>query len=127
MLYIIGKSAKKLAAESDKICEIIACTTSVLVLDKRTGQTDEGVYFEILHFNIDPAFLSSGTTKFLQPLDVPFFQDYKYLVKKKKKKKIVEYSKTHWSICGDIEFTMRVDWLVGCRLKAIVRLWDLGL
>ena len=41
-------------------------------------------------------------TKYLQPLEVEFFQDCKYLVKK-----IVEYSKTHWSICGDIDFTTR--------------------
>ena len=49
-----------------------------------------------------PVFIPPGMTKYLEPLDIHSFQDYKYLVKK-----IVEYSKTHQSICGDIDLTMK--------------------
>lgn len=98
-----GKSTKQLTGEYfDKIRESIGGAASILVLDKWSGQTDEGVCIEKFGFNMEPVFLPAGMTKYLQPLDVQFFQDYKYLVKK-----IVEYSKTHRSICGDIDLTTR--------------------
>ena len=95
------KSTEQLTSKYlKKIHESIDGATSILVLDKwfKMDQTDDNVFIEKLDFNMKPVFLPPGTTKFLQPLESQFFQDCKYLVKN-----IVEYSKSHRSICGDID------------------------
>ena len=98
-----GKNIKQLTGEYfDKIRENICGAALILVLDKWIGQTDEGNCIKKLDFNMESAFLPPGTTKNFQPLDVQIFQDYKHLVKK-----VVEYSKTHRSICGNIDLTTR--------------------
>ena len=112
VLYI-RKGIKQLIGESfDKVCESVDGAASILVLKKLSGQTDEGVCIEKFDFNEEPVFLPHGTTTSLQPLDVQFFQVYKYLVKK-----IVEYSNFHRSICGDIDLTIR---------EAIIRIHHLA-
>ena len=75
---------------------------SILVLDKWSGQTDEVICIEEFHFDMEPLLVPLGTTKYLQPLDVQFFQDFKHLAQK-----IEDYSKTQRSICGDTDLTMR--------------------
>lgn len=42
---------------------------------------NDSVYFVDMGFRGEPLILSSGTTKYLQPLKVYFFQDYKYFLK----------------------------------------------
>ena len=97
------KYTKKLTSECfDKICESIDGEASILVLDKWSGQTDKGVCIEKLDFNMEPVFFPTRKTKYLQPLNVQSFQDYKHLVKK-----IAKYSKTHLGICGNIDLTTR--------------------
>lgn len=98
-----GKSTKEITAEYfQKLKESIGDENTLLVLDSWSGQKDESIWIRNLGFNVEPLFLPPGTTKYLQPLDVYFFQNYKYMVKR-----IVEYSKTHTSICGDIDITSR--------------------
>ena len=102
-----GKSTKQRAGEYfDNISESIGSTTPFLVLDNWSSQTDEGVCREKFDINMEIVFLLSETTKHLQSLHGQFFQDNKYFVKKIEKK-TVKYSKTQWSICGDIDISMR--------------------
>ena len=68
----------------DKIHECAGGAASILVVDKWSGRTDEGICIEKFDFNMAPVFLPVGMTKYLQLLDVKFFQDYKYLVKMKR-------------------------------------------
>ena len=53
---------------------------SILALDNWSDQTDESVCIEKFDFDMEPVFLSPGTTKHLQQLDVQFFKYYKYFV-----------------------------------------------
>lgn len=53
-------------------------------------------------FDVELVFLPRSMTKFLQLLDVYFFQQCKYLITR-----IVEYLRTHRSVCRDIDMTTR--------------------
>lgn len=52
------------------------------VLDIWSDQTNENLCIEKLGSAIQTVSLQTGSTKYLQPPHVYFFQDYKYLVKK---------------------------------------------
>ena len=100
---ISGKSHKQLTGEY--FGESIGDAVLIQVLDKWRGRIDENICIEKFDFNMEPVFLPPGTTQYLQPMDVQFFHDYKYLVKKNIY--IMEYCKIHQSICGYIDLTIR--------------------
>ena len=58
--------------------KLLVIQYKLLVLDKWSGQTYEDVCIEKFNFNMELVFLPPGMTKYLQPLKVLFFQDYKY-------------------------------------------------
>ena len=61
------------------------------MLDKLKGQSDKGVYTEKSDFNMELIFLSPTMTNHLKILG----------------QKIVEFSKTPRSICGDIDLPIK--------------------
>ena len=70
----MGKSIKQLTGKYfNMISESFGSAASFLVLYKQSSQTDENIVNKKFDFNVVPFFLLSGKTKYLQPLNIPFF------------------------------------------------------
>ena len=97
------KTTKEITGEYlTKIKECIGNYNIILLLDRWSSQTDFDLCFSKLRCNVQPVYLPAETTPYLQPLDVYFFNDYKYFVKK-----LTEYSQTHSNICQSVDVRTR--------------------
>lgn len=98
-----GKCTKKIMGDYwTTLCENIGDSKALLLLDRWSGQTDATLNMEKLGSNIKTEFFPANTTKFLQPLDVRFFLDYKALVKR-----ISNYAHLHREACQSVDITSR--------------------
>lgn len=98
-----GKSTKEIAGEYlQTIKEYIGNEKGIVLLDQWSGQTDCDLFFSKMGCHVQPIFFPPQTTQYLQPLDVYFFHDYKYFIKR-----MAEYCATHQNICGEVDLTQR--------------------
>lgn len=98
-----GKTSKYLSGlYFKKLKECFQNQKILLLLDSWAGQTDTKFGKEKMGDNVDFLIIPANTTKYLQPLDVCFFHDYKSMVKR-----IVEFCNTHENLCGNIDLTTR--------------------
>jgi hypothetical protein len=107
-----GKTSKEITGEYfEKVKESLNDDKIILLMDSWSGQTDKTLWKQKMGDNVEFMYFPPGTTKYLQPLDVNFFQYYKYFIKK-----TVEYSKTHRILCGDVDITTRENIILLHRL-----------